>query len=163
LCDRWRWRYWRGGRGGGGWRKGGGPRFRVRPKGGERARGRGAENKLAPAGGGGETCERHRVGGGGRGLARRAAHDSCIVLECVVLKGGVGWEWGVEETRLGLWQRNMDILATGYFLVSRESFRLMKRQNIGGAIIFVASKNGLVASPGASAYCVAKASEIHLA
>ena len=31
------------------------------------------------------------------------------------------------------------------------------------AIVFVASKNGLAASPNASAYCTAKASEIHLA
>ena len=57
----------------------------------------------------------------------------------------------------------MDILATGYFLVSREAFRLMKRQKLGGAIVFVASKNGLAASPGAAAYCTAKAAEIHLA
>ena len=57
----------------------------------------------------------------------------------------------------------MDVLATGYFLVAREAFRLMKRQRIGGSIVFVASKNGLAASAGASAYCAAKASEIHLA
>jgi NAD(P)-dependent dehydrogenase (short-subunit alcohol dehydrogenase family) len=62
-----------------------------------------------------------------------------------------------------MWQRNIDILATGYFLVSREAFRLLKRQKLGGAIVFVASKNGLAASPGASAYCTAKAAEIHLA
>ena len=39
----------------------------------------------------------------------------------------------------------------------------MQKQATGGAIIFVASKNGLAASAGASAYCAAKASEIHLA
>ncbi len=38
----------------------------------------------------------------------------------------------------------------------------MKDQGIGGSIIMVASKNALVASPGASAYCTAKASELHL-
>ena len=52
---------------------------------------------------------------------------------------------------------------TGYFLVSRAAFRLMKQQQIGGSMVFVASKNGLVASAGASAYCTAKAAEIHLA
>jgi NAD(P)-dependent dehydrogenase (short-subunit alcohol dehydrogenase family) len=57
----------------------------------------------------------------------------------------------------------MDILAKGYFLVSREAFRLMKRQKLGGAIVFIASKNGLAASINASAYCTAKAAEIHLA
>jgi len=69
----------------------------------------------------------------------------------------------VDETELSLWNRNMEILSTGYFLVAREAFRLMKKQNTGGAIVFIASKNGLAASPKASAYCTAKAAEIHLA
>ena len=84
-------------------------------------------------------------------------------VDIVVSNAGIASASPVEDTSLELWQRNMDILATGYFLVSREAFRLMQRQNIGGAIIFVASKNGLAASAGASAYCAAKASEIHLA
>lgn len=84
-------------------------------------------------------------------------------IDIVVSNAGIASASAVENTTLGLWQKNMDILATGYFLVSREAFRLMQRQNIGGAIIFVASKNGLAASAGASAYCAAKASEIHLA
>ena len=84
-------------------------------------------------------------------------------LDIVVSNAGIASSAPVEDTTLALWQRNMDILATGYFLVARESFRLMQRQANGGAIIFVASKNGLAASAGASAYCAAKASEIHLA
>ena len=84
-------------------------------------------------------------------------------VDIVVSNAGIASASPVEDTSLELWQKNMDILATGYFLVSREAFRLMQRQNIGGAIIFVASKNGLAASAGASAYCTAKASEIHLA
>ena len=57
----------------------------------------------------------------------------------------------------------MAILSTGYFLVSREAFRLLRAQGIGGSIVFIGSKNGLAASPGAAAYCTAKASELHLA
>jgi len=84
-------------------------------------------------------------------------------LDIVVSNAGIASAAAVEDTTLALWQKNMDILSTGYFLVAREAFRLMQRQANGGAIIFVASKNGLAASPGASAYCAAKASEIHLA
>jgi rhamnulose-1-phosphate aldolase/alcohol dehydrogenase len=84
-------------------------------------------------------------------------------IDIVVSNAGIASASLVEDTSLGLWQKNMDILATGYFLVAREAFRLMQSQKIGGAIIFVASKNGLAASAGASAYCAAKASEIHLA
>ena len=84
-------------------------------------------------------------------------------LDIVVSNAGIASASAVEDTTLALWQKNMDILSTGYFLVAREAFRLMQRQANGGAIIFVASKNGLAASAGASAYCAAKASEIHLA
>jgi NAD(P)-dependent dehydrogenase (short-subunit alcohol dehydrogenase family) len=84
-------------------------------------------------------------------------------VDIVVSNAGIASASPVEDTTLALWQKNMDILATGYFLVSREAFRLLQRQKIGGALVFVASKNGLAASPGASAYCAAKASEIHLA
>ncbi len=84
-------------------------------------------------------------------------------VDIVVSNAGIASAAPVEDTSLALWRKNMDILATGYFLVAREAFRLMQRQKCGGAIIFVASKNGLAASAGASAYCAAKASEIHLA
>jgi rhamnulose-1-phosphate aldolase/alcohol dehydrogenase len=84
-------------------------------------------------------------------------------IDIVVSNAGIASAAPVEDTSLALWQKNMDILATGYFLVAREALRLMQRQKCGGSIVFVASKNGLVASVGASAYCAAKASEIHLA
>ncbi|MCB1371941.1 MAG: SDR family oxidoreductase, partial [Rhodobacteraceae bacterium] len=80
-----------------------------------------------------------------------------------VSNAGIASSAPVEDTSLALWNRNMAILSTGYFLVSREAFRTLKAQGIGGAIVFIASKNGLAASPNASAYCTAKASEIHLA
>jgi rhamnulose-1-phosphate aldolase/alcohol dehydrogenase len=84
-------------------------------------------------------------------------------VDIVVSNAGIASSAPVADTSLALWERNMSILATGYFLVAREAFRLLKRQGIGGSIVFVASKNGLAASPGAAAYCTAKAAEIHLA
>lgn len=84
-------------------------------------------------------------------------------LDILVSNAGIASAAAVEDTSLALWDRNMGILATGYFLVAREAFRLMQRQRLGGAIVFVASKNGLAASAGASAYCTAKAAELHLA
>ncbi len=84
-------------------------------------------------------------------------------LDILVSNAGIASSAPVEETSLEMWNRNMDILATGYFLASREAFKLLRAQGIGGSVIFVASKNGLAASPNASAYCAAKAAEIHLA
>lgn len=84
-------------------------------------------------------------------------------VDIVVSNAGIASSAPVEETSLDLWNRNMSILSTGYFLVSREAFKVLRSQGIGGSVIFIASKNGLAASPNASAYCTAKASEIHLA
>jgi rhamnulose-1-phosphate aldolase/alcohol dehydrogenase len=84
-------------------------------------------------------------------------------IDILISNAGISSSAPVDETELSMWNRNMDILSTGYFLVSREAFRLMKGQKTGGAIVFVASKNGLAASPNAAAYCTAKAAEIHLA
>ncbi|MEM7487772.1 MAG: bifunctional rhamnulose-1-phosphate aldolase/short-chain dehydrogenase, partial [Pseudomonadota bacterium] len=95
------------------------------------------------------------------GMARATVEYGGI--DILVSNAGIASSAPIEETTLELWDRNMSILATGYFLASREAFRLMAAQGIGGAMVFVASKNGLAASPGASAYCTAKAAEIHLA
>ncbi len=84
-------------------------------------------------------------------------------VDILVSNAGIASSAPVEETSLALWNQNMEILSTGYFLVSRAAFKLMRLQDIGGSIVFVASKNGLAASPNAAAYCTAKASEIHLA
>jgi rhamnulose-1-phosphate aldolase/alcohol dehydrogenase len=84
-------------------------------------------------------------------------------IDIVVSNAGLASSAPIEQTTLALWNKNMDILATGYFLVSREAFRMFRAQKIGGNVVFVASKNGLAASPNAAAYCTAKAAEIHLA
>ncbi|WP_176084409.1 bifunctional rhamnulose-1-phosphate aldolase/short-chain dehydrogenase [Martelella sp. HB161492] len=84
-------------------------------------------------------------------------------LDILVSNAGLASSAPIEDTTLDLWNRNIDILATGYFLVSRAAFRLFRHQKAGGNVVFVSSKNGLAASPGASAYCTAKAAEIHLA
>jgi rhamnulose-1-phosphate aldolase/alcohol dehydrogenase len=84
-------------------------------------------------------------------------------LDILVSNAGLASSAPIEETSLELWNKNMDILSTGYFLVSREAFKVFRQQKIGGNVVFVASKNGLAASPNAAAYCTAKAAEIHLA
>lgn len=84
-------------------------------------------------------------------------------LDVVVCCAGLASAAAIEDTSTELWQRNLDVLATGYFLVARETFTIMKEQNVGGSIVFITSKNAMAASPQASAYCTAKAAELHLA
>jgi rhamnulose-1-phosphate aldolase/alcohol dehydrogenase len=84
-------------------------------------------------------------------------------VDICISNAGIASAAPVEETTLALWQKNMDILSTGYFLIARQAFQLLKAQGIGGSIVFIGSKNALAASPGAAAYCTAKAAELHLA
>ena len=84
-------------------------------------------------------------------------------VDIVVSNAGVASSAPIEDTPLELWERDHNVLARGYFLVAREAFRIMKRQGSGGSIVFVASKNSLVAGKNAAAYSSAKAAELHLA
>ena len=84
-------------------------------------------------------------------------------IDVVVNNAGIASSSSFEKTTLREWERNMNILATGYFLVAREGFKLLKQQGLGGNIIFVASKNAVYAGKNAAAYSTAKAAEAHLA
>jgi rhamnulose-1-phosphate aldolase/alcohol dehydrogenase len=95
--------------------------------------------------------------------AFRATTERFGGVDIVVSNAGVASSASIEDTTLADWNRSHAILATGYFLVAREAFRLLRRQGSGGSVVFVASKNGLVAGRNAAAYSSAKAAELHLA
>jgi len=84
-------------------------------------------------------------------------------VDIIINNAGIAGGNPIEETTLKEWQRNIDILATGYFLVAREGFKVLKAQGCGGAMVFVGSKNSIAAGKGAAAYSTAKAAELHLA
>ncbi|HEX8035051.1 MAG TPA: bifunctional rhamnulose-1-phosphate aldolase/short-chain dehydrogenase, partial [Ktedonobacterales bacterium] len=84
-------------------------------------------------------------------------------LDIIVNNAGLASSAPLTETSVAEWNRNWNVLATGYFLTAREGFRLLQAQRQGGQMIFVASKNALVAGKNASAYSTAKAAEAHLA
>ena len=83
-------------------------------------------------------------------------------IDILVANAGFSSAALFENTSSKLWDKNMDILSKGSFLISREVYQKMIEQNNGGSIIFIASKNSLNASKGASAYSVAKSSLLHL-
>lgn len=123
------------------------------------------------------AAEINEVYGEGRAIAIRmnvtreeevkAAFDQTALayggVDIVVNNAGLATSNPLEETTLQEWNLNMDVLATGYFLVAREAFKQMKKQGIGGSMVFVGSKNSVYAGKNASAYSAAKALEVHLA
>jgi len=84
-------------------------------------------------------------------------------VDILVNNAGLATSSPFEDTSLDEWNLNMNVLGTGYFLVAREAFRVMKEQNTGGSMIFVGSKNSIYAGKNATAYSAAKALEVHLA
>lgn len=84
-------------------------------------------------------------------------------LDILVASAGLATSAPITETTLEEWELNFAVLARGYFLAARESFRVLIQQGTGGSIVFVASKNALVAGSNAAAYSSAKAASLHLA
>ena len=84
-------------------------------------------------------------------------------VDIVVSNAGLAHVEGIDTLGVADWKKCLDVNATGHFLVSREGFRLMKAQGIGGTFVFVSSKN--VFSPGKefAAYSASKAAEHQLA
>lgn len=114
-------------------------------------------------------------GGEGLGVAMDVTSEEAVAaayreavlsyggVDVVVSNAGIASSAPIEETTVAEWDRNHAILTRGYFLVAREAFKLLRRQATGGSVVFVASKNSLVAGKNASAYSSAKAAELHLA
>ncbi|MGI8747951.1 MAG: SDR family oxidoreductase, partial [Deinococcus sp.] len=84
-------------------------------------------------------------------------------VDIVVNNAGIASSAPIEDTTLEMWNRNQSILSTGYFLVAREAFIMMRRQRSGGNLVFIGSKNSVAAGKNAAAYSAAKAAELHLA
>ncbi len=84
-------------------------------------------------------------------------------LDILVASAGLATSAPVTETTLEEWELNYAVLARGYFLAARETFRVMIEQAQGGSVVFVGSKNALVAGANAAAYSSAKAASLHLA
>jgi rhamnulose-1-phosphate aldolase/alcohol dehydrogenase len=123
----------------------------------------GAREVAAPLGDrglglGGDVTDETLVAG-----AFAAAIERFGGVDIVVANAGLASSAPIAGTTLAEWERNHAVLGTGYFLTAREAFRVMKRQHTGGSIVFIASKNALVAGRNAAAYSSAKAAELHLA
>lgn len=84
-------------------------------------------------------------------------------LDLLVSNAGIAHVGRLDTLPLDVWERSLAVNATGHFLVAREAFRVFKEQGLGGAMVFVATKN--VTAPGKDfgAYSASKAAEAQLA
>ena len=60
------------------------------------------------------------------------------------------------------WDLLFDVLVKGQFLITQTAVAIMKKQDFGGDIINIVSKNALVSGPNNAGYGSAKAAQLHL-
>ncbi|HEX4255654.1 MAG TPA: bifunctional aldolase/short-chain dehydrogenase [Streptosporangiaceae bacterium] len=82
-------------------------------------------------------------------------------LDLVVNNAGLSISRPLLETTAADWDLQHDVMARGSFLVSREAARVMIAQDLGGDIVYVVSKNSVVAGPNNVGYGAAKADQAH--
>jgi rhamnulose-1-phosphate aldolase/alcohol dehydrogenase len=82
-------------------------------------------------------------------------------VDLVVNNAGLSVSRPLLETTLADWDTQHDVMARGSFLVSREAARAMRAQRMGGDIVYICSKNSVVAGPSNLAYGAAKADQAH--
>lgn len=90
-----------------------------------------------------------------------AAHLAFGGVDLVVNNAGISISKPLLETSAKDWDLQHDIMARGSFLVSREAVRTMTAQQLGGDIVYIASKNGVFAGPNNIAYGATKADQAH--
>jgi rhamnulose-1-phosphate aldolase/alcohol dehydrogenase len=82
-------------------------------------------------------------------------------VDLVVNNAGLSLSKSLLETTVGDWDLQHNVMARGSFLVSREAARVMGEQQLGGDIVYIASKNSVFAGPNNIAYSAAKADQAH--
>jgi NAD(P)-dependent dehydrogenase (short-subunit alcohol dehydrogenase family) len=82
-------------------------------------------------------------------------------IDLVVNNAGLAASASLVDTTADTWDRLHDVLARGSFLVSRAAARTMVGAGMGGDIVYVVSKNAVVAGPSNVAYGAAKADQAH--
>ncbi|WP_436888584.1 bifunctional aldolase/short-chain dehydrogenase [Nocardiopsis dassonvillei] len=94
----------------------------------------------------------------------RALREAALAfggVDLVVNNAGLSISKPLLETTERDWDLQHDVMAKGSFLVSREAARIMIEQDMGGDIIYIASKNAVFAGPNNIAYSAVKADQAH--
>ncbi len=81
-----------------------------------------------------------------------------IIINCA----GLSISKPIEEHTEQDWDLLYDVLVKGQFFVSQAGVEIMRKQDLGGDIINIVSKNSIVSGPNNAGYGSAKAAQLHL-
>lgn len=83
-------------------------------------------------------------------------------LDIVVNNAGLSISKSLQEHSEKDWDILYDVLVKGQFLMSQGAVNIMQKQQLGGDILNIVSKNALVSGPNNAGYGSAKAAQLHL-
>jgi rhamnulose-1-phosphate aldolase/alcohol dehydrogenase len=83
-------------------------------------------------------------------------------VDILVNNAGLSISKPLEEHTEKDWDLLYDVLVKGQFILTQSAVATMRKQNLGGDIINIASKNALVSGPNNAGYGSAKAAQLHL-
>jgi rhamnulose-1-phosphate aldolase/alcohol dehydrogenase len=81
-----------------------------------------------------------------------------IIVNCA----GLSISKPIEEHSEADWDLLYDVLVKGQFLVTQEGVAMLRKQDLGGDVLNIVSKNALVSGPNNAGYGSAKAAQLHL-
>jgi rhamnulose-1-phosphate aldolase/alcohol dehydrogenase len=82
-------------------------------------------------------------------------------VDILINNAGLSLSRSLLETSAEDWDRQHDVMARGSFFMAKHAARAMISQGTGGDIVYIVSKNAVVAGPNNLAYGSAKASQAH--
>ena len=92
----------------------------------------------------------------------RSAALSFGGVDIIVNCAGLSISKPIQEHTEEDWDILYDVLVKGQFLVTQAGVEIFRKQGIGGDVLNIVSKNGLVSGPNNAAYGSAKAAQLHL-
>jgi rhamnulose-1-phosphate aldolase/alcohol dehydrogenase len=96
----------------------------------------------------------------------KAAFDSAALafggVDIIVNNAGLSISKTIADHTEKDWDLLYDVLVKGQFFITQAATNTMQKQNIGGDIINIVSKNALVSGPNNAGYGSAKAAQLHL-
>ncbi|HTL53221.1 MAG TPA: bifunctional rhamnulose-1-phosphate aldolase/short-chain dehydrogenase [Planctomycetota bacterium] len=93
--------------------------------------------------------------------AMRAAALYFGGIDIVVNNAGLSISKALADTTTADYDLLNEVMPRGSFLVSQAAVKILREQGFGGSIVYIASKNGVVAGPNNIAYGTAKAAQLH--
>lgn len=83
-------------------------------------------------------------------------------IDGVVMSAGIGVSDLLEELDIEKWRRGLEINLTGSFMMTKEAMLAMRKQKMGGSLVYIASKNAFAPGAGFGGYSVSKAGLLQL-